>query len=197
MKLAIACAHTTVPGFTPAIDSDRPVTEVDLVRSAESGDVAAFERLYRENSGRIYGLCLRMSGNVSAAEELTQAVFVRAWNKLGSFKGRSAFSSWLYRLAVNVVLSERRSWQRHQARIVAVEDPTVFEHATSGGRRDSRLDLDRAIASLPDKARQVFVLHDVEGYRHREIGEIMNIATGTSKAHLHRARRLLREALNR
>ena len=184
-----------MPGVFSAIDGDRPVNEVDLVRSAQSGDVAAFEHLYRENSGRIYGLCLRMAGSRSRAEELTQAVFIRAWHKLGTFRGRSAFSSWLYRLAVNVVLSDRRARMRRESRVVAVEDPGVFERPRVRGARDARLDLERAIATLPEKARQVFVLHDVEGYRHREIAEMLDIADGTSKAHLHRARRLLREAL--
>ena len=163
-----------------------------LVESAQAGDVAAFEALYRGHVGRVYALCLRMTAEVSAAEDLTQEAFVRAWRKLGSFRGDSAFSTWLHRVAVNVVLGHRRSRMRRAARMEALK--------TEPGRAPSsspalRMDLEAAIASLPDGAREVFVLHEVEGYRHDEIAELAGIATGTSKAHLHRARTLLKERL--
>ncbi len=166
-----------------------------LVAQAQAGDRRAFEALYREQVGRIYALCLRMTGNRAAAEELTQQAFVRAWEKLGSFRGESAFSSWLHRLAVNQVLSDKRSQGRRLLRIVPVEDPAAL---AQGGTRSSAgtvLDLEQAIALLPPRARTVFVLHDVQGYSHPEVAEAMGITVGTSKGQLHRARKLLREAL--
>lgn len=181
-------------GNVPDIDSSPDTRDVEL---AQQGDVQAFERLYRNNVGRIFALCLRMAADRSLAEELVQDVFVRAWNKIGSFRGESAFSSWLHRLAVNVVLSEQRSRRRREARIVVVEDPVVHEKPRQRESAGASVDLERAIETLPPGARQIFVLHDVEGFNHREISEITGLAIGTSKAHLHRARRLLREALNR
>jgi RNA polymerase sigma-70 factor (ECF subfamily) len=145
----------------------------------------------------VYALCYRLSGEPALAEELAQDVFVRAWQKLGSFRGESAFSSWLYRLAVNVALSERRARRRRTARVVASEDPTVFEKPAEGPRPELGMDLEKALQALPPGARAVFVLHDVEGYRHDEIALLIGVATGTSKAQLHRARRLLREVLIR
>jgi len=170
------------------------VTEV--VRRAQQGDQSAFHELYREHVGRMYALCLRLTGSAAEAEERTQDVFVQAWRKLASFRGESAFSSWLHRLAVNLVLMERRSAGRRWARVAAVEDPGALERGGEGPSPVSGLDLERAVAALPEGARQVFVLHDVEGYRHQEIAELLGIAAGTSKAQLFRARRLLREMLD-
>jgi RNA polymerase sigma-70 factor, ECF subfamily len=178
-------------------DDERRARERALVRDAQAGDLAAFEQLYRQNVGRVYAVCLRMAGDASLAEELAQDVFVRAWEKLGSFRGESAFSSWLYPLTVNVALSERRSRRRRTARVMATEDPTVFEKPVVKDDPDTGFDLDKALKTLPPGARSVFVLHDVEGYRHEEIAKLTGVATGTSKAQLHRARRLLREALGR
>jgi RNA polymerase sigma-70 factor (ECF subfamily) len=159
--------------------------------------VAAFETLYRQNVGRVYALCLRLTAKPSLAEELTQQVFIRAWEKLGSFRGESALFSWLYRLATNAVYSEHRTSQRRAARVTPTDDLSPFDDPSPASRPDSGLDLERAIATLPPGARRVFVLHDVEGYRHQEIADMTGVATGTSKAQLHRARRLLREVLNR
>jgi RNA polymerase sigma-70 factor (ECF subfamily) len=178
-------------------DEERLARERDVVRRAQAGEVPAFEQLYRENMGRVYALCLRLSCDAALAEELTQDVFVRAWEKLGSFRGDSAFSSWLYPLAVNVALSERRSRRRRTARVMATDDLTPFDRSERLEEPGAAVDLERALATLPDGARAVFVLHDVEGYRHEEIARLTGIATGTSKAQLHRARRLLREALDR
>ena len=136
-----------------------------------------------------------MASDPALAEELTQDVFVRAWQKLASFQGRSAFSSWLYPLAVNVALSERRSRRRRTSREVTTDDLTPFERPDKPEPPDSGVDLERAMASLPPGARAVFVLHDVEGYRHEEIANMTGMAEGTSKAQLHRARKLLRERL--
>lgn len=167
------------------------------MRAAQAGDVAAFERLYRENVKRVYALCYRMAGSAQLAEELTQDVFVRAWQKLAGFRGESAFASWLHPIAVNVTYSERRSRQRRESRVSASDDLTPFEAALPHPRPTIGVDLERAMAGLPEGAREVFVLHDVEGFKHEEIAALVGIAVGTSKAQLHRARRLLREALQR
>ena len=171
----------------------------DLVRRAQEGDRDAFQALYREHVGRVYALCLRLSADPVRAEELTQDAFVRAWERLASFRGESAFSSWMYRLTVNVVLLERRTARRRSARVVATDDPAAVEQGGAGGDATPglSLDLERAIAALPRGAREVFVLHDIEGYRHEEIARLTGVATGTSKAQLFRARRLLRGMLER
>jgi RNA polymerase sigma-70 factor (ECF subfamily) len=176
-------------------DHDRRAAEMRLVRAAQQGDLLAFERLYRDNERKVFGLCLRMSSDGALAEELTQEVFVRAWRKLGSFRGDSAFSSWLYPLTLNVARSEHRSRRRRDARIVATEDPARLERTPRAPMPEAGFDLERAIATLPPGARAVFVLHDVEGRTHEEIAGMLDIAPGTSKAQLFRARRLLREAL--
>jgi RNA polymerase sigma-70 factor (ECF subfamily) len=169
----------------------------DAVRLAQSGDQGAFEQIYRENAGRVYALCLRLTGDPVQAQDLTQDVFVRAWEKLPSFRGESAFSSWLHRLAVNVVLSGRRADFRRENRVALAEDLDAVGAAALGPPPGVALDLERAIAALPPGARAVFVLHDIEGYEHQEIAGMTGIAAGTSKAHLFRARRLLREAMGR
>jgi RNA polymerase sigma-70 factor (ECF subfamily) len=166
-----------------------------LAGRAAAGDVEAFEELYRVNVGRVYALCLRMAGDPTLAEELAQEAFVRAWQKLGSFRGASAFSTWLHRVTVNVVLGHRRSTARRETRVSAVGDNLPRDVAVREARTAESIDLERAISSLPDGARTVFILHDVEGFRHREISSLMGIAVGTSKAQLHRARKLLRKAL--
>ncbi len=173
------------------VDISPDASDVDLARR---GDVQAFERLYRTNVGRVYAVCLRMVGDPSLAEDLAQEAFVRAWRKLHTFRGDSAFSSWLHRLAVNVVLSRQRARRRREARLVPVEDPEVHQtpHTPRAG---AGMDLRQAVGTLPPMERRVFVLHDVEGLRHAEIAEALGIAVGTSKAHLHRARKLLRKAL--
>ena len=177
------------------IDNDRRAAEWRLVQDAQAGDLAAFERLYRENERRVFALCMRLSSDPALAEELTQEVFIRAWRKLGSFRGQSAFSSWLYPLTVNVALTERRSRRRRLARIVPTEDGTTLESPTPATTPEAGFDLEKAMAGLPPGARRVFVLHDVEGRTHEEIGSLLGLAAGTSKAQLHRARKLLREAL--
>jgi len=171
------------------------MSEQDLVSRAQSGDVAAFESLYRSHASRVYAICLRMVADSSRAEDLTQEAFVRAWEKLGSFRGKSAFATWLHRLTVNVVLGEIRSRGRRKDEGVATEELRAVPDPRPKRHPEARIDLERAIATLPSQARRVFVLHDVEGFRHDEIGQLMGIATGTSKAHLHRARQILREVL--
>lgn len=145
----------------------------------------------------MYALCLRLTGDAGTAEERTQDVFVRAWDKLRSFRGESAFSSWLHRLAVNVVMNERRTTFRRELRVTPVAEPELMERGKGPSTEGLSIDLERAIAALPEGAREVFVLYDIEGYSHAEIGELTGIAEGTSKAQLFRARQLLREKLDR
>jgi RNA polymerase sigma-70 factor (ECF subfamily) len=167
-----------------------------LAERARGGDLAAFEGLYRENVERVHALCLRLCGDRVRAEELTQDVFVRAWEKLDTFRGESAFSTWLHRLAVNVALGQRRGDGRREARVMTTDDPEIYE---KGGVAPSdvgaRMDLERAITGLPEASRTVFVMHDVEGYTHDEIARLTGRAEGTCKALLHRARKMLRERL--
>jgi RNA polymerase sigma-70 factor (ECF subfamily) len=176
-----------------------------LVARAQRGDVGAFEVIYRREVGRVYAVCLRMSGDPQRARELTQSVFVRAWDRIGSFRGDALLSSWLHRIAVNELLTEVRSERRRRARVGLVEDEgnkseaDALERAgfTPPDDAETRIDLERAIAALPAGARTVFVLHDIEGYRHTEIARMTGSAEGTLRAQLHRARRLLMEALSR
>ena len=167
-----------------------------LVRWAQRGDQSAFEALYREHLGRIFALCRRLSGDETLAEDLTQEVFVRAWKGLGGFRGDAMFATWIHQVAVNVVLGHRR-WAvpRRDYGGETIETIAPERMTSTGGQSPATIDLERAIDRLPNGARLVFVLHDVEGFNHREIASAVGIAEGTSKAHLHRARRLLREAL--
>lgn len=169
------------------------------VERARAGDPDAFEAVYRAHAGRVYALCLRMSADAGRAAELTQDVFVRAWEKLKTFRGESAFSSWLHSLAVNVVLTALRTERRRSEEPLEAEDPDggTANYTARTTHPEDLLDLEAAIASLPPMARQVVVLHDLEGYEHAEIGRMLGIAEGTSKAHCFRARRLLRERLSR
>ncbi len=194
---ALAAGITTSGQSAPILMRWAVLSEADLVRRAQGGDLAAFEELFRQFQGRIYALCLRMVADPGRAEDLTQESFVRAWQKLGSFRSRSAFGTWLHRLSVNVVLGELRSRKRWEPQTAPMEGS---EHAiASRPQRDSlaAVDLEQAITELPPQARTVFVLHDVEGYKHREIAAMIGLAEGTCKAHLHRARNLLRKALAR
>jgi RNA polymerase sigma-70 factor (ECF subfamily) len=168
------------------------------VAMAAGGDRQAFERLYRTHANRVYSLCARMSGSHTKGEELTQDVFVRTWEKLPQFRGESAFSTWLHRLAVNVVLNARKVDGKNAARMDdGGADIDGLNEGAGPPMHAERMDLDEAIGMLPPGARRIFVLHDVEGYKHDEIAEIFGITAGGSKAQLHRARLLLREALER
>lgn len=165
------------------------------VALAASGDSSAFERLYARHQARIHSLVRRMLGGRDA-DEVTQDVFVRTWQKLHQFRGDSAFGTWLHRLAVNVVIERRRSFASQRDRIVE-DDGRALEMATvPPARADLAVDVEHAIEELPPGAREVFVLHDIEGYKHREIGVMLEITTGTSKRQLHRARMLLRRHLS-
>ncbi len=170
----------------------------DTLERARAGDEAAFDRLYEQHVGRVYALCLRLAGSAVEAESLTQDVFVAAWRGLPSFRGESALGSWLHRLAVNALLDRRRGDRRREARVQLAEDPAALPGAcTAPAPVEARIDLERAVASLPEGARLILVLHDIEGYTHEEIAQMCGVAVGTSKAQLHRARSLLRERLER
>jgi RNA polymerase sigma-70 factor (ECF subfamily) len=166
------------------------------VQRAAGGDHEAFERLYHGHVGRVHALARRMVGD-EVADDLTQEVFIRAWQKLSTFRGDARFGTWLHRLAVNHMLTRREALRRAESRESGgdgtLDGVPAVERRTSG----AALDLDAAIRLLPDGARQVFVLYDVEGYGHDEIADRMGISVGTSKSQLHRARMLLRGHLNR
>ena len=179
-----------------AVSADPSEEEIEgWVAAASGGDLVAFERLYRTHVGRVYALCLRMTGNPSEAEEMTQEAFVRAWEKLDGFRGESAFASWLHRLTVNLVLGTWRARGRYRQRVIPIEDAGRWSEPEQRPAMGLTMDLERAIRELPRGARTVFVLHDVEGLKHREIAELTGLAVGTSKTQLHRARTLLRDAL--
>jgi RNA polymerase sigma-70 factor (ECF subfamily) len=171
-------------------------SEDRLVECAQAGDRSAFERLYRTHAGRVFAVCRRLTGSAAEAEDMTQETFIRAWQNLRSFRRESRLSSWLHRVAVNVVLNDRRT----RRRALALEHPGegAAEAAASGEGPRARWgseDLERAIGALPEGARIIFVLHDVYGYAHGEISKMAGCAVGTSKAQLHRARVLLRRRL--
>lgn len=184
----------TAPDLAASAASDLPD---DDVRAAQGGDRQAFERLYRAHVGRVFSVCVRMCGDRAQAEELTQDAFVRAWEKLPQFRGESSFATWLHRLTVNVVLNAREGSGRARAR--EVDDGAEVLDATQGRSAPAGLsmDLEQAIGALPTGARRVFTLFDVYGYSHDEIADQLGITTGGSKAQLHRARLLLRQALSR
>lgn len=169
----------------------------DLVRRAQAGDTRAFEQVYRRTSDRIYAVCLRMCADADEAAELVQDVFVRAWQKLSLFRGESLFTTWLHRLAVNLILQDRRSKGRRRARERTDADLEQYGRAAVTAMPGTRVDLERAIAGLPAKAREVLVLRDVQGYKYDEIAQMTGVSLGTVKAQIHRARGLVKEALER
>ena len=183
------------------------LNELEMVQRAARGDQKVFRELFESNVSRVYSLCLRMSGgDVLLSEELTQDVFVKAWENLGAFRGDSKFPTWLHRIAVNEFLMRKRSEKRFMQKVTTTDDLAKFESISETSTQSQRnyttanyhnIDLDKAISTLPEQARVVFILHDVHGYKHEEIAEMVNIETGTSKAHLHRARKLLREELSK
>lgn len=174
-------------------ETDEVADEDAWIRRAQRSDGRAFESLYRLHVGKVYGICLRMTGNVSEAEDCTQEAFIQAWKQLAKFRGDSAFATWLHRVAVNTVLGRMRKSKRERDRIQAVSETpgATFVADDAGELRD----LSDAVNQLPSGARHVFVLHAVYGYSHDETGDMLGIATGTSKAQMHRARRLLSQQL--
>jgi len=192
--LLVARASDYSPKLIPLLRPD-VTDEADWIARAQRSDAKAFEDLYRLHVGTVYGLCLRMTGNVAEAEDCAQEAFIQAWNKLERFRGDSTFGTWLHRIAVNAVLGRMRKSKREQDRIKVVAELTTSAaaHADSGELRDIADAVDR----LPERARHVFVLYAVYGYTHEEVGSMLDIAQGTSKAQLHRARRLLSQQLEK
>ncbi|MGH8495131.1 MAG: RNA polymerase sigma factor [Gammaproteobacteria bacterium] len=184
---------TPIPESAPRGD----MTEIEQVRRAQQGDMAAYEALYRMHIGRVYALCLRMTGNRATAEDCAQDAFISAWRKLTQFRGTSAFGTWLHRIAVNEVLTRRRTAGRERAHLELVDNEQQATRAERHGNPEAhRLDLEQAIGALPKGARHVFVLHSVYGYSHEETAATLGVAVGTCKAQLHRARKLLRAYLD-
>ena len=181
---------------TSGIDRIGPTAaETDLVQRAQGGELGAFETLYRDHVGRVFAICRRMTGDHTRAEELTQETFLRAWTRLRTFRPGHPLRPWLGKVAVNVVLSDRRSRARREGKEDLREDFSTFGDTPAALHAGGGVDLERAIALLPPRARATFVLHDVEGYRHDEVADLLGVTVGTCKAQLHRARKMLREAL--
>jgi RNA polymerase sigma factor (sigma-70 family) len=181
----------TTPALTPDAEAE---ADRRLVAAAAAGQRVAFEQLYRRHVRRIFGVVWRLvGGNEARAEELTQDAFIKAWQALPGFRGDSAFSTWLHRLAVNTALMDLRARAGNEDR--EIDDAPLALEAAPARSRGTQLDLERAVASLPPRARAVLVLYDIEGWTHEEIGAHLGMAVGSSKAQLHRARGLLRERL--
>ena len=197
MKTSAVVSSDSI-GPNPSTMREDEAAALDSIRRAQAGDVDAFELLYREHAGRIFALCLRLEAGDSAdATELMQDVFIKAWRRISTFRGDCAFSSWLHRMTVNTMLENARSDRRRIARVLPMDDTSLLPGAARSSGVELKMDMENAIASLPRGARLAFVLHDVEGYQHQEIAEQLSVSVGTIKAQLHRARRLLRERLER
>jgi len=184
---------------TPAT---KAASDAQLIARAQRGDEEAFAALFEAHKRRVYSLCLRMTGNTAEAEDLTQEAFLQLYRKIATFRGESAFSTWLHRLAVNVVLMHLRKKGLQQISLdemdTSQDEPVKRDYGSNDQRlvgSVDRIGLQKAIADLPPGYRMVFVLHDVEGYEHNEIAEIMKCSVGNSKSQLHKARMKLRERL--
>ena len=169
--------------------------ETELIKLAGNGDDKAFKELFQQNVSRVYALCLRFSADKDTADDLTQKVFIKAWEKLKTFRGESRFSTWLHRIAVNIFLMHKRAEKRFLKKTPCNEQIWINKNGKIESNVEINIDLEKAIASLPKQARMVLVLHDIEGYKHKEISDMLKIRIGTSKANLHRARKQLREEL--
>ncbi|HYM00945.1 MAG TPA: RNA polymerase sigma factor [Blastocatellia bacterium] len=181
--------------------SQSAATDIELARAAATGDSEAFEQLYRNHYRRVYSLCLRMLGDPTLAEDLTQEVFLQVYRKIGSFRGDSAFTTWLHSLTVNQVLMHfRKRGVKLEQTADEAEFANIVDTPLQSTRRISIVDrvaLDKAVAQLPPGYRTVFVLHDVEGYEHEEIADMLKVTVGTSKSQLHKARMRLRQLLGK
>jgi RNA polymerase sigma-70 factor (ECF subfamily) len=175
--------------------------DLELAQRCHDGDAAAFEELYRQYSSRLFSLTCRMAGSPQEAEDLLQEVFLHAYRKLGSFRGESSLATWLYRLGMNQCLDHLRGRQAKMSQATesldeeGAAEPAAPAPATPAAV--SRVDLERAIARLPDGCRAAFLLHDVEGFEHQEVASILGVSEGTSKSQVHKARLKLRAMLNR
>ena len=192
---------TRPPALVPAAAGPNRTEELALVERCRAGDLAAFETIYRAHAGRLYSVACRVLGNPTDAEDLLQEIFLAAHRKLETFRGESALGTWLYRLAMNLCLDHLRSRATRSGQLTDALDEE-YGLDDSGSRRlaertVARMDLERAMAQLPEGCRTAFVLHDVEGLEHREIADILGIAEGTSKSQVHKARMRLRAMLGR
>lgn len=190
-----------VPSNTPTRTKPDELSETDAIRLAQAGDAAAFERIFRSYNRRVYGLCLRMVRNQTDAEDLTQEAFLQLFRKIHTFRGESVFSTWLYRVSANVVLMRLRKKGLMEIPLDNSDEEEDSVRKEFGapdlvlnGTID-RMNLDRAIGELPPGYRKAFMLHDVEGYEHHEIAEILGCSIGNSKSQLHKARMQLRNLL--
>jgi RNA polymerase sigma-70 factor, ECF subfamily len=180
----------------PLPSNEATVSSGDLVARCQGGDVEAFETLYQQHAARLYTLACRMAGSPEDGEDLLQEIFLQAYRKLGSFKGEAAIGTWLYRLALNHCLDYVRSRQAKMNKLTETLDAeTSFQPAARRETPIARLDLERAVERLPDGCREAFVLHDVEGFDHKEVGRLLGIAEGTSKSQVFKARMKLRAIL--
>jgi len=176
-------------------------SDYDLTQASAAGDMVAFEVLYERHQRRVYSLCLRMAANATEAEDLSQEVFVQLFRKVGSFRGESAFTTWLHRLTVNHVLMHfrkkgvRLEKTTDEGEISEMQD--FIQAVTERPRFIDRIALDKAISELPPGYRTVFVLHDVEGFEHEEVAAMLGVSVGTSKSQLHKARMRLRDLINK
>jgi RNA polymerase sigma factor (sigma-70 family) len=192
--------HSHQRHLARSLETGTDIGDATLVRRACAGDVGAFEALYEAHAGRVYALALRLTADSVAARELTQDVFVRAWERLSDFRGEAAFPTWLHRITVNAHLMQRRGEERRRARVALASDVDDLAGSAALGivpatDVGAAVDLERAVAMLPPGVRRAFVLHDVEGYSHEEIARMTGLAAGTLRAQLHRARQLLMERL--
>lgn len=201
MEFDPICERTVMPNLI-ATQRERNLSEEEAITQARRGDGTAFEYLYKAYSRRVYGLCLRMSKNPAEAEDLTQQAFLQVFRKIGTFRGEAGFSTWLYRVTVNVVLMSRRrkkptevaeSWNSADTDGGDLREPGAGDPAMLGAI--DRLNLKRAIGKLPAGYRRFFLLHDVVGYQHNEIAGLLGCSIGCSKSQLHRARKRLRRLL--
>ena len=167
------------------------VNENDLIARAQAQDKAAFQTLYTMHLPRVYGLCCRLCADKSQAEDATQEVFIQLWQKIGNFNGNSKFSTWLHSVASNVTISYIRKQKGWWQKMMNIEDSSMSEQASESSIAET--DLEKWVMRLPERARMVFVLHAIEGYRHEQIAGMLGMAVGTSKAQLHRARHLIEE----
>jgi RNA polymerase sigma-70 factor (ECF subfamily) len=200
----LARTRPSDPSVSLSSQQPKPLTEGEAIRLAQAGDAAAFEFLYELHGRRVYALCLRMVGNPSDAEDLMQEAFLQLFRKIGTFRGESAFSTWLHRMTVNVVLMRLR---KKSLPVASLDEATEPDEEAGGPRKDigapdlrlsgavDRVNLERSIDRLPPGYRTVFVLHDVQGYEHNEIAGIMGCSVGNSKSQLHKARTKLRDLL--
>lgn len=202
MSLTASGIKTNVPVRGTAnvtvieVEENAPLSDLELAQKSAAGDTGAFEELYRRHFRRVYALCLRMTGNPTQAEDLTQEVFIQIFNKIGSFRGDSAFTTWIHRIAVNQVLMHFRK-RSTKSELTTDDGETPIQIVRGTENQNAmpiidRIALEKAIAQLPPGYRTVFVLHDVEGYEHEEIAKMLGFAEGTSKSQLHKARLKLR-----